>query len=222
MQNLLRERAIEELDERAQAEGTDQGADADQAAQQEGDGRTECIGKDAAAEVRLVQVVLQGQSQRIVRCNAQVGRLVQRAAKRCDRHGDHDPQQLDGQLLGRAEPARNDVVEKSDDEPTAQAVDQGAQANVLAAPDEFHHQEQQIGADVLHAQRDAQQLGQADVQGRDGIIAQVGLLEDGNAQRDDDDADHHTQDTAHSRTFRFHGFLQLSLLDYKCRGLYPV
>ena len=133
LQNLLRERAIEELDERSKAEGADQGADADQAAQQEGDGRTECIGKDAAAEVRLVQVVLQGQSQRIVRCNAQVGRLVQRAAKRCDRHGDHDPQQLDGQLLGRAEPARNDVVEKSDDEPTAQAVDQGAQANVLAA-----------------------------------------------------------------------------------------
>jgi len=41
-------------------------------------------------------------------------------------------------------------------------------------------------------------------------------------ERDDDDADHHTQDTARSRTFRFHGFLQLSLLNYKCRGLYPV
>ena len=77
MQNLLRERAVEELDERSKTEGADQGADADQAAQQEGDDRTECIGKDAAAEVRLVQVVLQGQSQRIVRCNAQVGRLVQ-------------------------------------------------------------------------------------------------------------------------------------------------
>ena len=38
MQNLLRERAIEELDERSKAEGADQGADADQAAQQE-DGR---------------------------------------------------------------------------------------------------------------------------------------------------------------------------------------
>ena len=57
MQNLLRERAIEELNERPKTEGADQGADADQAAQQEGDGRTECIGKDAAAEVRLVQVV---------------------------------------------------------------------------------------------------------------------------------------------------------------------
>ena len=122
-ENFLRNGAIEELDERSKAEGADQGADADQAAQQEGDDRTECIGKDAAAEVRLVQVVLQGQSQRIVRCNAQVGRLVQRATKRCDRHGNHDPQQLDGQLFGRAEPARNDVVEKSDDEPTAQAVD---------------------------------------------------------------------------------------------------
>ncbi len=51
---------------------------------------------------------------------------------------------------------------------------------------------QNVHAQVLGAQRDAEQLRQPHVQGADGVVAEVGTaFEKRNAKGDDDDARHH-------------------------------
>ena len=70
LQNLLREVLCEKLDERPKAEGTNQGAQTDQAAQREGNDRAQRISEDTAAEVGDRQPVCQHQRERVIGCNA--------------------------------------------------------------------------------------------------------------------------------------------------------
>ena len=147
-------------------------------------------------EVRHRGVVPQAQREVIVRGDAQICRLVQRSPQRRDWHRQRHPQQLhrQAQRLGRAKVGCNGVVEGRDNEPDANAVDKGAQADVLAPEPELQCKEQDVRAQVLHAQRDAQHLGQTHIQCADGVVAKVRLLEQCNAQPDDHNTDHHAED----------------------------
>ena len=73
---LLREVRIEEADERTEAEGADQGAEADKTAEQEGDERGQGIREDTAAEVRKRSMVGETDREIIVRGDAEVRGLV--------------------------------------------------------------------------------------------------------------------------------------------------
>ena len=74
--------------------------------------------------------------------------------QRRDWHRQRHPQQLhrQAQRLGRAKVGCNGVVEGRDNEPDANAVDKGAQADVLAPEPELQCKEQDVRAQVLHAQ----------------------------------------------------------------------
>ena len=97
----------------------------------------------------------------------------------------------------------NGVIERRDDVPDADAVDEGAKADVLAPEPEFQQEKQDVRAQVLGAQRDAEQLRQPHVQGADGVVAEMGLLEEGDAQTNNDNAHHHTHDAHHPPGSRF-------------------
>ena len=177
LQHLLGERPIEELDEGPKAERTDQGAKAHKATQQPAQQGAERIGEDAAPEVRAGCVVPQTEGKVIVGRDAEVGGLVERSAQRRDQHRRDDPRQLHRQRRRVAEVGVNGVIERRDDVPDADAVDEGAKADVLAPEPEFQQEKQDVRAQVLGAQRDAEQLRQPHVQGADGVVAEVGLLE---------------------------------------------
>lgn len=72
---------VEKLDQRSQAERTDQGAQPQQPAQQKSQQCAQRIRKKAAAEIGEWRVVPQAQRQVIIRGNPQIGGLVQRNAK---------------------------------------------------------------------------------------------------------------------------------------------
>ena len=199
LQHLLGERPIEELDEGPKAERTDQGAKAHKATQQPAQQGAERIGEDAAPEVRAGCVVPQTEGKVIVGRDAEVGGLVERSAQRRDQHRRDDPRQLHRQRRRVAEVGVNGVIERRDDVPDADAVDEGAKADVLAPEPEFQQEKQDVRAQVLGAQRDAEQLRQPHVQGADGVVAEVGLLEKRNAKSDDDDARHHAHHPPGSR-----------------------
>ena len=199
LQHLLGERPIEELDEGPKAERTDQGAKAHKATQQPAQQGAERIGEDAAPEVRAGCVVPQTEGKVIVGRDAEVGGLVERSAQRRDQHRRDDPRQLHRQRRRVAEVGVNGVIERRDDVPDADAVDEGAKADVLAPEPEFQQEKQDVRAQVLGAQRDAEQLCQPHVQGADGVVAEVGLLEKRNAKGDDDDARHHAHHPPGSR-----------------------
>ena len=199
LQHLLGERPIEELDEGPKAERTDQGAKAHKATQQPAQQGAERIGEDAAPEVRAGCVVPQTEGKVIVGRDAEVGGLVERSAQRRDQHRRDDPRQLHRQRRRVAEVGVNGVIERRDDVPDADTVDEGAKADVLAPEPEFQQEKQDIRAQVLGAQRDAEQLRQPHVQGADGVVAEVGLLEKRNAKGDDDDARHHAHHPPGSR-----------------------
>ena len=199
LQHLLGERPIEELDEGPKAERTDQGAKAHKATQQPAQQGAERIGEDAAPEVRAGCVVPQTEGKVIVGRDAEVGGLVERSAQRRDQHRRDDPRQLHRQRRRVAEVGVNGVIERRDDVPDADAVDEGAKADVLAPEPEFQQEKQDVHAQVLGAQRDAEQLRQPHVQGADGVVAEVGLLEKRNAKGDDDDARHHAHRPPGSR-----------------------
>ena len=199
LQHLLGERPIEELDEGPKAERTDQGAKAHKATQQPAQQGAERIGEDAAPEVRAGCVVPQTEGKVIVGRDAEVGGLVERSAQRRDQHRRDDPRQLHRQRRRVAEVGVNGVIERRDDVPDADAVDEGAKADVLAPEPEFQQEKQDVRAQVLGAQRDAEQLRQPHVQGADGVVAEVGLLEKRNAKGDDDDARHHAHHPPGSR-----------------------
>ena len=194
LQHLLGERPIEELDEGPKAERTDQGAKAHKATQQPAQQGAERIGEDAAPEVRAGCVVPQTEGKVIVGRDAEVGGLVERSAQRRDQHRRDDPRQLHRQRRRVAEVGVNGVIERRDDVPDADAVDEGAKADVLAPEPELQCKEQDVRAQVLHAQRDAQHLGQTHIQCADGVVAKVRLLEQCNAQPDDHNTDHHAED----------------------------
>ena len=113
------------------------------------------------------------------------------SAQRRDQHRRDDPRQLHRQRRRVAEVGVNGVIERRDDVPDADTVDEGAKADVLAPEPEFQQEKQDVRAQVLGAQRDAEQLRQPHVQDADGVVAEVGLLEKRNAKGDDDDARHH-------------------------------
>ena len=121
------------------------------------------------------------------------------SAQRRDQHRRDDPRQLHRQRRRVAEVGVNGVIERRDDVPDADAVDEGAKADVLAPEPEFQQEKQDVRAQVLGAQRDAEQLRQPHVQGADGVVAEVGLLEKRNAKGDDDDARHHAHHPPGSR-----------------------
>lgn len=146
-----------------------------------------------------MRVVPQTQREVIVGRDAEVSRLVEGRAQRRHKDGQHHPHQLFRQGRCRAEGRGNGVVEEGYDEPHADAVDEGAKADVLAPEPEFQRKEEDVGGDVLHAQRDAQQFGEAHIQRADGVVAEMGLLEEGDAQTNNDNAHHHAHDAAGSR-----------------------
>ena len=199
LQDPLGDEAVEELDEGSEAERADEGAQTHKTAQEPAEQGTEGVGEDAAAEVLEVRVVPQTQREVIVGRNAEVSRLVERCAQRRHKDGQHHPHQLFRQGRCRAEGRGNGVVEEGYDEPHADAVDEGAKADVLAPEPEFQQEKQDVRAQVLGAQRDAEQLRQPHVQGADGVVAEVGLLEKRNAKGDDDDARHHAHHPPGSR-----------------------
>ena len=137
LQHLLGERPIEELDEGPKAERTDQGAKANKATQQPAQQGAERIGEDAAPEVRAGCVVPQTEGKVIVGRNAEVGGLVERSAQRRDQHRRDDPRQLHRQRRRVAEVGVNGVIERRDDVPDADTVDEDAKADVLAPEPEF-------------------------------------------------------------------------------------
>ena len=146
MQHLLGERPIEELDEGPKAERTDQGAKAHKATQQPAQQGAERIGEDAAPEVRAGCVVPQTEGKVIVGRDAEVGGLVERSAQRRDQHRRDDPRQLHRQRRRVAEVGVNGVIERRDDVPDADAVDEGAKADVLAPEPEFQQEKQDVRA----------------------------------------------------------------------------
>ena len=121
------------------------------------------------------------------------------SAQRRDQHRRDAPRQLHRQRRRVAEVGVNGVIERRDDVPDADTVDEGAKADVLAPEPEFQQEKQDVRAQVLGAQRDAEQLRQPHVQGADGVVAEVGLLEKRNAKGDDDDARHHAHHPPGSR-----------------------
>ena len=121
------------------------------------------------------------------------------SAQRRDQHRRDAPRQLHRQRRRVAEVGVNGVIERRDDVPDADTVDEGAKADVLAPEPEFQQEKQDVRAQVLGTQRDAEQLRQPHVQGADGVVAEVGLLEKRNAKGDDDDARHHAHHPPGSR-----------------------
>ena len=89
------------------------------------------------------------------------------SAQRRDQHRRDAPRQLHRQRRRVAEVGVNGVIERRDDVPDADAVDEGAKADVLAPEPEFQQEKQDVRAQVLGAQRDAEQLRQPHVQGAD-------------------------------------------------------
>ena len=199
LQDPLGDEAVEELDEGSEAERADEGAQTHKTAQEPAEQGAEGVGEDAAAEVLEVRVVPQAQREVIVGRDAEVSRLVEGRPQRRHKDGQHHPHQLFRQGRCRAEGRGNWLVEEGYDEPHADAVDEGAKADVLAPEPEFQRKEEDVGGDVLHAQRDAQQLGKAHIQRADGVVAEMGLLEEGDAQTNNDDAHHHAHDAAGGR-----------------------
>ena len=139
LQHLLGERPIEELDEGPKAERTDQGAKAHKATQQPAQQGAERIGEDAAPEVRAGCVVPQTEGKVIVGRDAEVGGLVERSAQRRDQHRRDDPRQLHRQRRRVAEVGVNGVIERRDDVPDADAVDEGAKGDDDDARHHAHH-----------------------------------------------------------------------------------
>lgn len=79
------------------------------------------------------------------------------SAQRRDQHRRDAPRQLHRQRRRVAEVGVNGVIERRDDVPDADAVDEGAKADVLAPEPEFQQEKQDVRAQVLGAQRDAEQ-----------------------------------------------------------------
>ena len=214
LQDPLGDEAVEELDEGSEAERADEGAQTHETAQEPAEQGAEGVGKDAAAEVLEVRVVPQAQREVIVGRDAEVSRLVKGRAQRRHKDGQHHPHQLFRQGRCRAEGRGNGLVEEGYDEPHADAVDEGAKADVLAPEPEFQRKEEDVGGDVLHAQRDAQQLGKAHIQRADGVVAEMGLLEEGDAQTNNDNAHHHAHDAAGGRLWVVEVLMRNGLLIY--------
>ena len=183
----------EKLHERSQPERANQRAQSDQPAQQVGKQGTQCIGKHAAAEVGERQPVRHHQRKCVIGRNAQIRCLVQRTPEGNDQHADSHPEQLDGQGVGRTEGRRHRIAREGDNEADAKAVDDGAQPNIPPPPNQLRYKQKQVHKHILNTERHADQFGQPQIQCADGVVAQMGELENCNADADDDDTRYHAQ-----------------------------
>ena len=114
--------------------------------------------------------------------------------------GDHDAENHEDQLYregrGHAEDLFDVLIKEGHDVADGHPVKEGAEADVFPSPEDLDDEKERVRHQVHGAEGDPEELRGPEVERRDGVIAQPGLLEEGDAEGNHDTAEEHTDDAA--------------------------
>ena len=136
---------VEEADKRAEAESTHERAYPDDSAEHKRDKGAYGIGEYTTPEVgHFFQFLTQHQRQRVIRRDAEVGRLVHGAGKAQHQHAAQHDEKPRKKLSRQCEASGDEPHKRRRDGAHAEPVDKGADADKPSAEEELGHEPQAV------------------------------------------------------------------------------